>query len=72
MKVTVIRNTQYTYLCVSLSIHDEIFSKQSLKNTGYILPKTLLMDTLGQTETTKNYFRMLEHCTMSAWPSVIT
>lgn len=46
---------------MSLSIHDEIFSKQSLKNIGYILPKTLVMDTLGQMETAKNDFRMLEH-----------
>jgi hypothetical protein len=30
------------------------------------------MDTLGQMETAKNDFRMLEHCTMSVGPSVTT
>jgi len=55
VKVTVIRNTEHTSLSVSY-IRDELFNKQSLKNTGYILPKTLLMDTLGQMETTKNIY----------------
>ena len=43
VKVIVIRSTQYASLCVSLSNHDEIFSKKSIKDTGYILPKTLHM-----------------------------
>ena len=59
VKVTVIRNTEYASLSVSFCIHDEIFNKQSFKSTGYILPKTLLMDTVGQMETTKNVYRII-------------
>lgn len=72
VKVTVIRKTKYTSLCVSLSTHSEIFNKQSLKNAGYILPKILLMGTLGQIETAKNDFRMLYNCTMNVLASVTT